>query len=200
MSLQSFYSYKSHDGRVSEYDFNRLVDLVQSTALAQGVGYKITRTPAGTTLRVKPGAGGAGPEICPFECSVKSVGSNLIVKVSPGAINNLVPTNMFNAFTVASGSAHIYVKAAVVSDGQKVTSSALTVDTTAPIPQVPVPSALPAAVDVLLAIVKDGKPYKVISCGSVYLQGQEQFRVGKDAAEPGQLAYTPYYIWGQSTV
>jgi hypothetical protein len=53
MSEINFNGYKSYDGKVSEAEFNKLVDLTQSLALNQGVGYRLSRNPIGTTLAIK---------------------------------------------------------------------------------------------------------------------------------------------------
>lgn len=44
---------KSYDGKVSDMEFNKLVDAVQANGLNQGVGYNITQTAGGTTLNIK---------------------------------------------------------------------------------------------------------------------------------------------------
>lgn len=153
--------------------------------------------------QVRLGGGGAGAEICPFTTTAGAIvddPDNVRVQVSPGKINELIPTNCFDGFTVAKTGV-FFVKSGVVTDGASVSSNTLAVDGTPPVPQVPVPFALPASVEVLLAVIKDGKPFRTIGCGSIQLNGHEEFVTDKSPpAEPGQLTFTPYYTWQPTIV
>ena len=193
MSAINFNAYKSNAGKVSEQNFNRLVDLVQSTTLGNGAYYALKRTPAGTILDFKRGGGGGN--LCPLTPAVSVTGANYSIRMSPGSVNNLMPSNMFSSFIVGTGTSPVYVKAVVASDGTKVTSSAFAVNTTPPVAQSPTASALPTSVEVLVAIVNSGIAYRTIGCGSVSLQGVEDYRLDKATAVAGSLAYTPYYAW-----
>lgn len=146
---------------------------------------------------VRLGAGGA-VESCPFTPSLSAVEgdpTSLKITFSPGTLRFMPPTNMLDEFTISKTGTY-YAKVVGSSDGQSITSAELEVDTDAPEAQVPTPFALPASVDVLLYIFRDGVPFRCIGCGSVGLNSREQFRTDKDPpAEPGELSFTPYYAW-----
>ena len=59
MSEINFYNLKSYDGKVSEQEFNKLVDVVQSNTLGRGLGYKLSRNSTGTKLEITPATKGA---------------------------------------------------------------------------------------------------------------------------------------------
>lgn len=198
MAEINFNALKSYGGNVSERKFNAVVDALQAITLCNGVGYTVSRNPNGTVLQTKAGKGGIG-SACPFDAlitdlePVSSTDKNLRVRV--GSVNDLLPTNIFDDFTFTVSSV-IKIKLRVVTDGQKVTGSSLIVDNTACEIQTPTPFALPASVDVLVGVVVGGKPYRTIPCGSIVLEGHEEFKLDKDPpAEPGELPYTPYYAW-----
>jgi len=197
MSEIVFSSLKSFDGAVSERDFNALVDAVQSIALLKGVGYAIARNATGTVLRVKAGQGGGSGNICPFDISVKAgTGAHdKIANVRAGSVNSLLPDNNFSDFHFNPSSV-ILAKLRCSSDGAKITGVTLIIDSSAIVPQTPTPFALPSSVDILIAVIVGGSPYRVIPCGSITLAGQEQFRTDKSPpADPGELQYIPYYSW-----
>ena len=186
---------KSWDGAVSEFDFNRLVDAVQSIALNPGLNYNITRSAAGTTLVTTPQAGGGTP--CPFTVALVPVAdsSNVTVKVSPGTVNQFIATNVLDTFTI-SNSGDYYVKAAIETDGQNVSSFAIAVDDSVPEAQEATASSLPTSFDVLIAYIQNGVAYQTLGCGSIILTPVQAFVTDKDPpANPGELTYIPYYIW-----
>ena len=193
-----FSDYKSYDGRVSESEFNALVDLMQRVALCPGVGYTLSRNVTGTVIQTKPGSGGSSAIPCPFDVTVKAGAGNndKIANVRVGSVNQLVPDNYKQDFHFDPTGDDIQVKVKVNTDGAKVTSCTLVVDSSDPNQQTPTPFALPSEVEILVAVIIDGTPYRIIPCGSIQLVGQEQYKTDKETpAEPGQLQYTAYYSW-----
>lgn len=198
MSTLVFNNLKSFDGTVSDKDFNALVDAMQSLIITQGLNYSVRRTPAGTTLSfdAKVASGGT---TCPFTTKLKTVDDELVATVTPGTVNGLVPSNLFDDFLI-SDSGTYYVKVAALTDGTAVTSVSLAVDTSEPEGQVVTPFSLPTYVEVLLAIVFNGRVFRTIACGNVELQGHEEFKEDKNPpAQPGELTYTPYYRWANTS-
>lgn len=200
MSELIFNTLKSYDGKVSEREFNSLVDALQSVALSNGLGYSIKRTPLGTTIVTKATSAPAAT-VCPFDVTISEIDpaspsdTSKKINVAAGSMNNLIPDNNFADFDFTVSDL-IYVIATGTSDGKKITSVTLNVGTTAPTPQVPTASSLPTSVDILIAVVVAAKPYRVIPCGSITLNGAEQFITDTSSpAEPGQLPYIPYYVW-----
>jgi len=195
MSEIDFSGLKSYDGTVSEAEFNRLVDICSRLVLNNGVNYRVKRSVAGTVI--VPGGVASLGTVCPFAVSVVPVAADpttLTATITVGTVNQFVPTNAFDSFTIDATGTY-YVKASIESDGQKITSVEYNVDTSIPDNQTPTPFSLPTSFDILLAIVYNGRVYRTIDCGSVSLSGQEQFRVDKTSADPGSLPYSAYYVW-----
>jgi len=189
---------KVWDGQITQVDFNKLVDACQRITLNPGLNYNIKRSPAGTTLVTN---GQAGSSLtCPFTVSLKKNPddpTSLVCSISPGTVNSFVPTNAFDTFTVTSSDTY-YVKATVDTDGATITSVEYNVDTSTPDPQTATASALPASVDVTLAVIQNGKAYRTIGCGSVSLTPVLAFTTDVEPpAEPGQSTTVPYYMWQQ---
>jgi len=197
MSTLVWSSLKSWDGKVSEQEFNRLVDAVQSVTLNPGLNYTIARSPAGTTI-LSSGKGGGRAAICPFAVTISPISGdpdNVSVTVGPGTVNGFIPTNVFDAFTIAN-TGTFYVKVGVETDGQNVTACTFYVDGSEPDPQTATASSLPTSFDIPLALIKDAKAYKTIGCGSLVLTSVQAFVTDKASpAGPGELTYIPYYVW-----
>lgn len=188
---------KSNDGKVSEKEFNLLVDAIQSHSLRPGPNYRLTQTVGGVTIL--PKGSSSGGTSCPFTVSIApnaaSPTTDIDVTITPGTLNQLLPTNIYDTFTIAKmGTFH--VKLVASTDGEKVTSGAIEVDSTAAAATSPTPYSLPTTFDVTLAVIKDAASYRVIGCGSVSLFGRMQYTVEKSpAAGPGLPTVTEYYNW-----
>lgn len=191
---------RTNDGTYHGKKIDAVVDALRAVALNQGRGYMLRQTPLGTVLDIEPSKGGGGT-ICPFAINVvegESPGT-LDVTLEPGTVNNLLPTNYAEIFTV-SASGLKYVKVTATSDGEKITSCELSIDTSDADAQDPAPFAMPMSFTIVIGILINDVPKKLIGCGSIQLTGHEQYREDKDPpAEPGELPYTPYYVWVAST-
>lgn len=140
-------------------------------------------------------------ESCPFAVSkINHPTDNAKIRMTfkPGTAGGKVPTNIFENFDVTK-TGSIYVKIRALSNGSKITSCTIVADATEPAEQTPTPSTLPTVYEILIYLVKDGVPYRVIGCDSISVFGYEQYRLTKTPpAQPGELVYTPYYIWRSS--
>lgn len=113
--------------------------------------------------------------------------------VLPGAINDLVPSNIFDAFAVpASGTR--YLIATCSTDGSQINAITLSLSSSAPTPAAATSGSAPLSFDVLITVVNDAVPYKIVGCSPVYAP-REVLRVDKAAPTPGTLPYTSYYTW-----
>ena len=74
----------------SKDKYNRLVDVVFSSLVNGGVGYKVRRNKGGTILDIKPGAGSSS--IHPLKVFDASADGTPQVKVQIGSYNGVVPT------------------------------------------------------------------------------------------------------------
>jgi hypothetical protein len=203
MSAINYYGLKIYDRpTVSAREFNKLVDVVKSLTLNDGVGYRVARNPSGTNLNIKPGLGG---KTCPFTVTTAadpSTPGNVIVSVSAGTVNSLLSSNNFDTPSVDSTEI-VQVKVHVLTDGNAVTSCTLVIDDTPAATQTPTPFALPSTVDILIAVIVNGVPYRTIGCGSIQLTGALAYTTSYSAespAPPGVSDITSYYAWTVSTV
>lgn len=202
MSAFSFGNLKIYDRKtVSAREFNKLVDIVRSIVLNEGAGYRINRTPCGTNLTLGNYPGGSPP--CPFTVTTSQdpeTPGNVIVSVQAGTVNSLLPSNNFDTPSVDSTEI-IQVKVEALSDGQAITSCSLIIDDNPPAVQEPTSFALPTTIDILIAVIVNGTPYRVIGCGSIQLTSTQLFVTNPTApASPGTLNYNPWYIWAVGTV
>jgi hypothetical protein len=200
MAEINFNALKVNGKFVSPAKFDAVVDVLQRVTLQPSAGFRITRTLHGTTLTPKAGANGSAP--CPLSIGITPISgdsSNISVNVSPGTVGGLVPSNLFDTFTVSKTDT-VYVKATASSDGASVTSVSLSADTDTPTAQTPAPFALPSSCEILLGLIQSGRAYRTIDCGSVALVGQAAFAVDKTSpADPGQSTTTDYYLWAVSS-
>jgi len=191
-------SLKANEGTVPVSSYNKLVDAVRAQAVRTGPGYNVTTTLGGTTLQIGRNTPFFAPR--PFEVTITAAASDddptgLTVRVAPGTVNQLLPSDTYETFSIESDGTY-YLKANATSDGKTITSVNLTCDTDTPATQTPVPFALPVTVDILLYVITNGRPFRVIGDGSISLAGTEIYKTDKETpADPGQLPYTSWYVW-----
>lgn len=75
MSALNFNGLKSYDGKVSEQDFNRLVDALQSITLNEGAGYQLRRNVVGTSIAIEPHPSQSGRFAHPYVMGSGASGS-----------------------------------------------------------------------------------------------------------------------------
>jgi hypothetical protein len=197
MSEINYNLFKCYDSKVSPTLYNRLVDAVQSNGLEPGIGYLLTRSTLGTTLRIKAGANGSFTPPEPFAVTTVPISgddSSVTVKVTPGTMNSLVPDNMFDSLTATIDDVN-YVTLDVTTDGQNITNYEIDCSTDAPDGQNAVANALPTTFDICLAVIQSGKAYQA-QYGSFTVYGTNTFTVNAtEPVEPGLPVTTPYYQW-----
>ena len=142
-------------------------------------------------------------ETHPFEITSSQDPNNenqYIVTVRPGTINTLLPTGILNggglAQTTIGNNSLRYVVLTANSDGEQITSAAVSVASTAPPAQTPEIFGLPSEAKFLLGLVYNGNVYQILS-NNISVTGKQQFIASKaSAAQPGELPYEIYYVWG----
>lgn len=140
--------------------------------------------------------GGTKEKSYPFDVSIipGSGAGQYIVTVSPGTMNQLLPSNIFNEFTC--GGAVQQLKLRGYSNGRSITSCQMILDASGAAQQTPTPFALPSQVDVVVAVIVDGVPFRTIAPGSVTLTGSLQFTTTRDTGgDVSELNATSYYAW-----
>jgi hypothetical protein len=106
----------------------------------------------------------------------------------------MVATNIFDTLT-ASKTELSFVKLAISSDGQNVTSFTINADSDTPNGQEATSNALPSSFDIPLAIIQSGRAYQ-LQDGSLQLFGVQSFTVDADSpVDPGMSTTTSYFVW-----
>lgn len=123
-----------------------------------------------------------------------------LVTVRPGALNTLLPTNLFDGDELTkfplSANALKHVVLTGTSDGQQFNSCQLSLETEAPPAQEPVPFGLPQTVKFLVGVVYNSSVFQIIS-DNMNLAGTQQYVADKETPlQPGELPYTIYFVWG----
>jgi hypothetical protein len=153
-----------------------------------------------------PRGGTSAPTTHPFQIiSSQDPDSNpespsYLVSIKPGALNGLLPTNLFdgsdlNSFSLSEGALK-HVVLTGQSDGQQFVSCVLSLETEGPPAQEPVAFGLPQTVKFLLGVVYNSTAYQLIS-DNIAVSGQQQYVVEKEPPlDVGELPYTLYFVWG----
>lgn len=156
---------------------------------------------AGSDIVVAPvqlGGGGAGAGQCPYDLSIKvdpDDATARIGKVRPGTLNGLLATNAFDDFPFSATGTY-YLKGHCSSDGFQITEVTLVLDGTVNTPFATQADAPPAEVEVLLYVIVDGKPFKVIACGDIALTPKLMGLTEKTPPVAGESLFIKQWAWG----
>jgi hypothetical protein len=161
----------------------------------------------GTHISIKQAPGTSTPATThPFQIiSRQDPDSNpespsYLVSIKPGALNGLLPTNLFddsdlNSLPLSKDTLK-HVVLTGQSDGQQFLNCALSLESAAPGAQEPVAFGLPQTVEFLLGVVYNSTAYQIIS-DNITVAGQQQYVADKvPPLDAGELPYTLYFVWG----
>ena len=192
---------------LSAADLNLAMDAIKRARVLPGVGIKLTETLNGTVVSLKPtrSFGGGESEKHPFQIATfaKTDSSGEVTgyecTVSPGTLNNLLPTNLFE---VNAPTRHSYAQDSIqhviltgLSNGKQFTSCEISVQAQPPPAQPPTLFGLPDEVEILLGVVYNGSVYQIVKT-RLELVGKQLFLKDRDQpAQPGQLPYEAYFVW-----
>ena len=110
-----------------------------------------------------------------------------LVKVRPGTLNGILPTNWDEEFECA-GTGLYYAKAIIATDGQAITGVEIAIDDTAPTEQEPQEFAIATEIEYLFGLFAEGQVYRVIGVGHITLAPEVWLVKDKGiAASPGQF-------------
>lgn len=159
---------------------------------------RVNTTPGGTTLEgAAPAApGNVSSQPKPFDLSLAAIAGdddNLSATFWPGVINNILPSNYGETFTVSKIGTHYFLLTATMS-GSSVTSAALSQSATGPAAVPVLANALPSTIGILLAMVIEGQPFQIRN-GAITIYTREMFRAEKSPLVPGSLPYDSYWTW-----
>jgi hypothetical protein len=119
-----------------------------------------------------------------------------LVRVRPGTLNGILPTN-WDIEEEVSGTALIYAKAVVATDGEGITGVTIVINGTAPTVQAPQEFGIANPVEYLFGLFSGGAVYRVIGAGHIVLPTRTWLVTSADpAASPGESPYDIYYVLG----
>jgi|694.fasta_scaffold06449_9 hypothetical protein len=115
------------------------------------------------------------------------------VRVQPGTLNGILPSNWDEQFTCAGTGLH-YAKAVIATDGVNITGLTIEIDTEEP----PLQSALLFSVDdpvtLLFGLFAEGQVYRVIGPGDIIATPELWLTKAKDSPPAvGELPWINYY-------
>ena len=162
----------------------------------------------GTHISIKqtPGGSGTPDTLHPFQIfsreDLESDPENptYLVRVRPGTINALLPSDILDGGGLKENeiprNSLRYVVLEANSDGQQITTATVSVEGSAPEAQTPEIFGLPTTAKFLLGLVYNSNVFQV-QFTNLSVTGKQQFIASKDQpAEPGELPYEIYYVWG----
>ncbi len=118
------------------------------------------------------------------------------VRVRPGTLNGILPSNWNQEFTCAATGLH-YAKAVITTDGEAISGVSLAIDTTAPVLQLPQKFAVQTQITYLFGLFAEGSVYRVIGEGHIVLPTRTWLVTNASpAARPGESPYSIYYLLG----
>ena len=207
--LPEFRARQPLDRQLSASTLNDIRRELESLRITRVVGGTFRKLPGGTEIVVTGSRGGGGAFQAAHPFQIRSTkkpsedeeeSNEYIVTVSPGTINSLLPDEIFDAESIKQHTIpkdalrHVVLNAQ--SDGQQITTATISLEPTAPEPQSPVIFGLPAQADFLRGVVYNSSVYQVIT-DNISVTGKQQFVTEKTApAQPGELPYEVYYVWG----
>ena len=141
-----------------------------------------------------PVSGGASAGAYPFD--VKATNATHFT-VRTGTVNGFVPTNIATSFVMVGSGTEYVVIDCVATDG-KITGATISVSTTPPV-GIPVVSGQPPTnFSLLIAVLVNGVPFRIIGNGSITATPFESYRLQKAMPTPDSLPYDSYYTWKTS--
>jgi hypothetical protein len=176
---------------------NGIIDSIRETQIQTGVGYSFSRNAGGTTLSIKSTpktASQAVSEICPFDVAGTVSGTDLVLTLSVGMVNGVVPSNILTSITSTTSG----VKYAVVnceSDGKNVVSASWAVVSSLPVPPTATINVAPPTFGVMVAAISGSTIYKSIPCGNVVARVSPSIQVDSVTYSAGLRNYSQYFVW-----
>lgn len=115
-----------------------------------------------------------------------------IVRVRPGTLNGILPTN-YEIEQEVNGTSLYYAKAVITTDGEFATSVTIEIDTSPPQEQEPQLFGIEDTIEYLFGIFSEGQAFRVIGAGHITLEYQIVLIVSAQAPQPGELPFELYY-------
>jgi hypothetical protein len=115
------------------------------------------------------------------------------IRVQPGTLNNILPSNWDEEFTANKDTTY-FAFAQVATDGLAITGVTIQFDTTPPSLQSPEKYGIAGSVDILFGVFRNGGN-RVIGSGNIGVNPDRWLLASADpAAAPGESPYDIYYL------
>lgn len=118
------------------------------------------------------------------------------IKIAPGSINGVVPSNISEGFSVSTAGTAYYIYCSVTAANGQITSCQLNVSATAPTGFGQASELPPTSFDVFIGSWAYGKA--LMATDNIYLEVYEAYRESKTPDFPGDRPYKSYYSWKKS--
>lgn len=124
--------------------------------------------------------------------------SEILVKIIPGTVNGLLPSNVFATITEAYSAISpitYYASVTCATDGKSITGVTWGLSTSAPTGQTPTAWAAPASFSYLFGIIVGTTLYRTIAKSSLVFSPTFVVSVPKSSISPNIIPYDNYYNW-----
>lgn len=140
--------------------------------------------------------GGSSKQPDPWDVTLSAVGdppTSYTAKFWPGLIAGMLPSNMFSTFNVPASGTH-YLTATCSSDGRAVSSSILSIESSAPVFPAPKIEVADSEVQFPIGIFVDNVYFNLWK-KNITVTTREVLREDKSDPGPLELPYTSWWGW-----
>lgn len=188
------------DRQLSSETLNRILRELESLRITRVVNGTFKKLPGGTEIVVAPQSGGGGGTPATFQpwdllaqvdpdADPADPTPPYLVRVRPGTLNGILPTN-WDIEEEVSGTALIYAKAVVATDGEAITGVTIVINGTAPTVQAPQEFGVSNPVEYLFGLFLAGATYRVIGAGHITISPKLWLTTERQTLpEPGELPF-----------
>lgn len=127
---------------------------------------------------------------------INSVNQTAKIRIAPGSINGVIPSNINDEFPVSTAGTVYYIYCSVTATNGQITSCQLNVSATAPTGFGQASELPPTSFDIFLGSWSYGKA--LIATDNIYLEVYEAYRASKTPDFPGDRPFRIYYSWKKS--
>ena len=184
---------------ISADRFNSILSEIKRNKPLPGRG--ITLRQEGNGVRVDLAASISGSSSTPattqpWDLVAEDANPPYLVRVRPGTLNGILPTN-WDIEEECASTGLFYAKAVIATDGEAITGVTIEIDASPPAVQEPVEFGIAASVEYLFGLFSEGAVYRVIGAGHIVLPTRTWLVTSADpVAAPGESPYDIYYLLG----
>lgn len=180
--------------------YNILSQLWRGENIGKGPNIRIRQNGLGgyTITGANQSSNSSAATSCPFDMAVSvNTGTSVMsVSFTPGTVNGVLPSNIFTPATIGyTSGATVYAIVTCETNGQVITSTTLSISSTAPTAQTPVAWAAPSSFAYMVGVIVDQTAYKTIACGNLTFAPTVAMSVPKSSVTPNVIPFDNYYTW-----